>query len=127
MKLLLSLGRVLAVPTPFYPSASPGYFLFESGNVLSLIDDPYEYVVVIECDLPIVVEVDLLEILVIICLCWLDVFGGQVAIDQDSKVIPLYKAIVVFVSIGEDVAEPELDLAASVLAIVSDNSESFMQ
>ena len=77
----LSLGRVVAVPTPFYPSASPGYFLFESGYILSLIDDPDEYVVVIEWDFSVVVEVDLLEILVVICLGWLNVLGGQVAID----------------------------------------------
>ena len=44
----LSLGVVVAVPTPLSPSASPGYFLFESGYVLSLIDDPDEYVVVVE-------------------------------------------------------------------------------
>ena len=46
---------------------------------------------------PVVVEVDLLEIFVVICLRRLDVLGSQVAIDQDCKLIPLHKAIVVFI------------------------------
>jgi hypothetical protein len=55
------------------------------------------------------------------------VLGGQVAIDQGGKLIPLDKAIVILVGIGEDMAETELDFAASVLTIVSDDCESIMQ
>lgn len=52
---------------------------------------------------------------------------AKVAIDQDRKLIPLHKPIIVFVGIRENLAEAELDLAAPVFTIVFYDSESIVQ